>query len=147
MLEKIEMREDAKECFTKMDEYEKMQDRLWGQMMQLDFPEVKKRMEEFRNRHCKTMFHEIAEHNSFESTFERIIFSFRCMPLNHSLTLEQPHSLQFLHSRFGHLALSPAHGEISNLLDIKLGLVLFGSHLNVTSSNLGLGATRGASGR
>ena len=141
------MREDAKECFTKMGEYGKMQDRLWGQMMQLDSTEVKKSMEEFRNRHCKTAFHEIAEHNGFESTFQRIIFSFSCTPLNHSLTLEQLHILQFSHMHFRHFALSPARGEISNLLDIKFGLALLGSHLSVTSSNLGSGATRGASGR
>ena len=93
MLEKMEMRVDAEECFTKMGAYGKMQDRLWGHMMQLDSTEVKKSMEEFRNRHCKTAFHEIAEHNGFESTFQRIIFSFSCTPLNHCLTLEQLHSL------------------------------------------------------
>ena len=47
MLEKVEMRKDAKECFTKMGEYGKMQDRLRGQMMQLDSPELKKGVEEF----------------------------------------------------------------------------------------------------
>ena len=93
MPEKMEMREDAKECFTKMDEYGKMQDRLWGQMMQLDSPEVKKSMKKFRNRYCKATFHKITEHNGFKSTFERIIFSFTCTPLDHSLTLEKTHSL------------------------------------------------------
>ena len=47
MLEKMEMREDAKECFTKMGEYRKMQDRLRGQMMQLDSLELNKGLEEF----------------------------------------------------------------------------------------------------
>ena len=123
-----------------MGEYGKMQDRLWGQMMQLDSTEVKKSMEEFRNRHCKTAFHEIAEHNGFESTFQRIIFSFSCTPLNHSLTLEQLYVFQFLHSHFRHFTLPPSRGKIRNFLDIKLGLVLLGSHLNVTSCNLGLGS-------
>ena len=58
-------------------------------MMQLDSPEVKKSMEEFRNRYCKTTFHDITEHNGFKSTFERIIFSFACAPLDHGLTLEK----------------------------------------------------------
>ena len=138
MLEKMEMREDAKECFTKMGEYGKMQDRLRGQMMQLDSPEVKKSMEEFRNRYCKTTFHEITEHNGFKSTFERIIFSFPCTPLNHSLTLEKPHSLQFFYSCFGHFSLAPARGGISNLFIIDLGLTLLGSHLSVTSYDLKL---------
>ena len=47
MLEKVKMREDAKECFTKMGEYRKMQDWLRGQMMQLDSLELKKGMNEF----------------------------------------------------------------------------------------------------
>ena len=47
MLEKMKMREDAKECFTQMGEYRKMQDRLRGQMMQLDSTKLKKGMEEF----------------------------------------------------------------------------------------------------
>ena len=108
-------------------------------MMQLDSPEVKKSMEEFRNRHYKTTFHKITEHNGFKSTFERIIFTFPCTPLNHSLTLEKPHSLQFLYSCFGHFALAPARGEISNFFIIDLGLALLGSHLSVTSYDLKLG--------
>ena len=67
--------------------------------------------------------------------------------MDHSLTLDQSHILQFLHGCFGHFALLPARGEIRNFLDFKLRLVLFGSHLSVTSGNLGSGATRGASGR
>ena len=47
MLRKLEMRKNAKECFTEMGEYRKMQDGLWGQMTQLDSPELKKSMEEF----------------------------------------------------------------------------------------------------
>ena len=147
MLEKMEMREDAMECFTKMGEYRKMQDWLRGQMMQLDSPELKMGVKEFWDRYCETTFYEIAEHDGFKSTFTWIILSFSGTPLNHSLTLEQAYILQFLHGCFGHFALSPAHGEISNLLDIKLGLALLGSHLSITSSNLGSGATRGANGR
>ena len=93
MLEKMKKREDAKECFTQMCEYQKMQDRLWGQMMQLDPPEVKKIMKKFRNRHYKATFHEITEHNGFKCTFERIIIPFACTPLDHSLILEKTHSL------------------------------------------------------
>ena len=142
----MEMREDAKECFTKMGEYGKMQDRLWGQMMQLDSTEVKKSMEEFRNRHCKTAFHEIAEHDGFQCTFEWVLFPFSRTPQNHILTLEQLHILQFPHSYFEHLALSPARGKISNLLVIDLGLVLLGSHLSVMSYDLSSGDTRVANG-
>ena len=47
MLEKMEMREDAKEYFAKMGEYRNMQDELWGKMMQLDFPVLKEGVEEF----------------------------------------------------------------------------------------------------
>ena len=47
MLEKMKMRGDAKECFSQMCEYRKMQDRLLGQMMQLDFPVLKEGVEEF----------------------------------------------------------------------------------------------------
>ena len=107
MLEKMEVGKDAKECFTEMGEYRKMQDRLRGQMMQLDSPKVKKSMGKLRNRYCKATFHEIAEQNGFKSTFERIIFSFACAPLDHSLTLEKTHSLQFLYSCFRHFALAP----------------------------------------
>ena len=40
MLEKVEVGKNFKECFAKMVKYRKMQDGLWGQMMQLDSPEV-----------------------------------------------------------------------------------------------------------
>ena len=93
MLEKMEVGKDAKECFTEMGEYRKMQDRLWGQMMHLDSPEAKKIMKELRNRYCKAIFHEITEQNGFKSTFERIILSFACAPLDHNLILEKTHSL------------------------------------------------------
>ena len=88
MLEKMEMRVDAEECFTEMGEYRKMQDRLWGQMMQLDSPKLKKGIERFRDRHCKTAFYEITEHDGFKSTFEWVLLSFSFMPQNHNLTLE-----------------------------------------------------------
>ena len=84
-----------------------MQDRLRGQMMQLDSPEVKKSMEKIKNRYCNATFHEIAKQNGFKSTFERIIFSFTCTPLDHSLILEKTNSLQFLYSCFRHFALVP----------------------------------------
>jgi hypothetical protein len=58
MLEKMEMGKDTKECFTEMGQYGEMQDGLWGQMMQLDSPELQKSMEELRHRNCKTTFHE-----------------------------------------------------------------------------------------
>ena len=93
MLEKIEVGKDTKECFAEMGEYRRMQDGLWGQIMQLDSPELQKSMEELRYRYCKTAFHEITEHNGFKCTFEGIIFSFACAPLDHSLTLEKTHIL------------------------------------------------------
>ena len=46
----MEVGKDTKECFTEMGEYRKMQDGLWGQMTQLDSPELKKSMEEFRDK-------------------------------------------------------------------------------------------------
>ena len=101
----------------------------------IGFPELKKGMEEFRDRHYKTAFYEIAEHDGFKSTFEWVILYFSCMSLNHSLTLKQLQILQFSHMHFRHFALSPARGEIRNFLNVKLGLVL--------SS----GATRGANGK
>ena len=116
-------------------------------MIQLDSLELKKSMEEFGNRHCQTAFHEIAKHDGFESTFEWVILSFSCTPLNYSLTLKQTHSLQFLHSRFGYLALLPTCGKISNFLVVDLGLVHLGSHLSVTSYDLSSGATREANER
>ena len=138
MLEKMEVGKDAKECFTEMGEYRKMQDRLWGQMMQLDPPEVKKIMKKFRNRHCKATFHEITEQNGFKSTFERIIFSFARMSLDHSLTLEQTHILPFLYSCFRHFAFAPARGKIGNRFIFDFGLVLHGNHLSVTRYARGL---------
>ena len=108
-------------------------------MMQLDSPEVKKSMEKFRNRYCKATFHEIAEQNGFKSTFERIILSFAYAPLDHSLTLEKTHSLQFLYSIFRHFAFAPARGKICNLFIFDFGFVPLGSHLNVTSYALRLG--------
>ena len=144
MLEKMEVGKDAKECFAEMGEYRKMQDRLRGQMMQLDSLEVKKSVEKFRNRYCKATFHEITEQNGFKSTFERIIFSFTCAPLDHSLTLKKTHILQFLNSCFRHFAFAPARGKIGNRFIFDFGLVLLGSHLNITS--LSSGATRGVNG-
>ena len=139
MLEKMEVGKDAKEWFIEMGKYRKMQDGLWGQKMQLDSPEVKKSMEKFRNRYCKATFHEITEQNGFKSTFERIIFSFACAPLDHGLTLEKTHSLQFLYSYFKHFAFAPAHGKICSLFIFDFGFVPLGSHLNVTSYALRLG--------
>ena len=121
-----------------MGEYGKMQDRLRGQMMHLDPPELKKIMKEFRNRYCKTTFHEITEHYGFKRTFEGRIFPFTCTPLDHSLILEKTHSLQFLYSCFRHLAFAPAHGKICNLFIFDFGLILLGSHLRVTSYARGL---------
>ena len=45
MLEKMKVGKDTKECFAEMSEYRKMQDGMWGLMMQLDSLEVKKSME------------------------------------------------------------------------------------------------------
>jgi hypothetical protein len=69
MLEKMEVGKNSKECFAKIGEYRKMQDGLWGQMMQLDSPELKKGMEKFRDRYCETAFYEITEHDGLKSTF------------------------------------------------------------------------------
>ena len=66
------------------------------------------------------------------------------MPLDYGLTLEKTYILQFLHSRLRHLALKPARRKICNYFIFNLGLVLLGSHLNVTS--LGSGATRRVNG-
>ena len=119
-----------------------MQNGLGSLMMQLDPPpELQKSIEELRHRKCKTTFHEIMEHNGFKCTFEGTIFSFACTPLDYSLTLEKTHILQFLHCRLRHFALTPARRKICNCFIFNLGLVLLGSHLNVTS--LGSGAMRG----
>ena len=138
MLEKMEVGKDAKEWFAKMGKYRKMQDGLQGQMMQLDSPEVKKSMEKFKNRYCNATFHEIAKQNGFKSTFERIIFSFACTPLHHSLTLEKTHILQFLYSCFRHFAFAPARGKICNHFIFNFGRVLLGDHLSVMSYARGL---------
>jgi len=114
MLERIEVGKDSKERFAKMGEYRKMQDGLWGQLMQLDSPEVQKSIEELRNRYPKTSFHEITEHNGFKCTFERIIFSFALTPLDHRLALKKTHILLFLYSCFRHFAPAPACGKIGN---------------------------------
>ena len=143
-MEKMEVWKDPKECFTEMSKNRKMQDGLGSQMMQLDSPELQKSIEELRYRKCKTAFHKITEHNGFKSTFKRVIFSFACAPLDHSLILEKAHILQFLHSCLGHFALTPARRKICNCFIFNLGLVLLGSHLSVMS--LGSGATRGVNG-
>ena len=89
MLKKVKVGKNAKECFTEMSKNRKMQNRLGSQMMQFDSPELQKRIEEFRHGKCKTMFHEITEHNGLKGTFHRVIFSFACMPLDHALSLEE----------------------------------------------------------
>ena len=104
----MEMGKDTKERFAKMSMYRKRQDGLRSQMMQLDSLKLQKSMEELRYRKCKTAFHKITEHNSFKSTFKRVIFSLTRAPLDHSLTLEKTHILQFLHCRLRHFALTPA---------------------------------------
>ena len=108
-------------------------------MMHLDSPEAKKIMKELRNRYCKTTFHEITEHNGFKCTFERIILSFACTPLDYSLTLEKTHILQFLYSCLRHFAFAPARAKICSLFIFDFGFVPLGSHLNVTSYALRLG--------
>ena len=144
MLEKIEVGKDTKECFAEMSKYRKMQDGLGSQMMQLDSPKLQKSMEKFRHRNGKTTFHEITEDNSFKGTLEGIIFSFARAPLDYSLTLEKTHILQFLHNCLRHFTFAPARREICNCFILDLGLVLFGSHLCVTSS--GSRDMRGLSG-
>ena len=144
MLEKMEVGKDTKECFAEMSKYRKMQDGLGSQMIQLDSLELQKSMEELRHRNCKTAVHKITEHNGFKCTFEGIIFSFACAPLDHSLTLEKTHILQFLHSCLRHFTFAPARRKICNCFIFNLGLVFLGSHFNVTS--FGSGATRGANG-
>ena len=108
MLKKMEVGKDSKERFAKMGEYRKMQDGLWGQMMQLDSPEVQKSMEKFRHRNGKTTLHKITEYNGFKGTFEGIFFSFACAPLDYSLILEKTHIFQFLHSCLRHFTFAPA---------------------------------------
>ena len=144
MLEKMEMGKNPKECLVEMNKYRKMQDGLGCEMMQLDSPELQKSIEELRYRKCKTAFHKVTEHNGFKSTFKGIIFSFTRTPLDYGLTLEKTHILQFLHSRLGYFTFAPARRKICNCFIFDLGLVLFGSHLSVTSSDSG--ATRGVSG-
>ena len=114
MLEKMEVEKDTKECFTEMSKNRKMQDGLGSQMMQLDSPKFQKSIEELRNRYPKTSFHAITEHNGFECTFERIIFSFALTPLDHRLALKKTHILLFLYSCFRHFAPAPACGKIGN---------------------------------
>ena len=97
MLEKMEVGKNTKECFAEMSKYRKMQDGLGSEMMQLDSPELQKSIEELRNWYCNTTFHEITKHNGFKCTFKRIIFSFACAPLDHTLSLKETHILQFLY--------------------------------------------------
>ena len=87
------------------------------------------------------------EDNSLESTFIWAVLPLSTTPLDNGATLELLHVLQFLHGRIRHFTFPPSRGKIRNFLDIKLGLVLLGSHLSVTSKNLCSGATRGANGR
>ena len=49
MLKEMKMWLDAKESLAQMSEDSKMKNGLRGQMMQLDTPKLKKRMEEIRN--------------------------------------------------------------------------------------------------
>ena len=112
-------------------------------MMQLN-SKLQKSIEEFRNRTGKATFHKITEYNGLKGTFEGVFFSFACAPLDHSLTLEKTHILQFLHCCLRYFALTPACWKIYNCFIFNLGLVFLGSHFNVMS--FGSGATRGANG-
>ena len=76
-----------------------------------------------------------------------MILPLSATPLDNGATFEQLHVLQFLNGRIGHITFPPSRGKIRNFLDIKLGLVLLGSHLSVTSKNLSSGAKRGANER
>ena len=80
-----------------MSKNRKMKNGFGSQMMQLDSPELQKSIEKFRYRKCKAMFHKTTEYNSFKGTFHRVIFSFACTPLDHALSLEETHILQFLY--------------------------------------------------
>ena len=143
MLEKVKVGKNAKEYFAEMGEYSNMQDRLGGSNDVIGSPRSEEEHGKIQKQALQG-FHEITEHNNFKCTFERIIFSFTCTPLDHSLTLEKTHGLQFLYSCFGNFAFAPDRRKICNCFIFDPGLVLFGSHLSVTSS--GSGATRGVSG-
>jgi len=107
MLEKMKMGKNPNECFAEMSKYGKMQDRLGSEMMQLN-SKLQKSIEEFRNRTGKATFHKITEYNGLKGTFEGVFFSFAYAPLDHSLTLEKTHILQFLHCCLRYFALTPA---------------------------------------
>ena len=144
MLKKVKVGKNAKERFIEMSKNRKMQNGLRSQMMQLNSPELPKSIEKFWHGKCKATFHEITEHNGFKGTFHRVIFSFPCTPLDHALSLEEPHILQILHHWFRHFIFALARWKISNCFVFNRGFVFLGSHLNVTS--LGSGAKRGVNG-
>ena len=140
MLEQMEVGKDTKEFFVEMSEYRNMQDGLWSQVMQLDSLELQKSMEELIHRYRKTTFYKITEHNGFKCTFEGIIFSFACAPLDHSLTLEKTHSLQFLYSAAWNILLLRQPVErLATSSSSTLDLFFFGAILSVTSYALRLG--------
>ena len=140
MLENVKVGKNPKECFAEMSKNRKMQNGLGSQMMQLDSPELQKSMEELRHRNCKTAFHKIMEHNGFKRTFEGIIFPFTCTPLDHSLTLEKTHSLQFLYSAvWDILLLCQPVERLATSSSSTLDLFFFGAILSVTSYALRLG--------
>ena len=116
-------------------------------MMQLDSPEVQKSMEKIFNWNLKTAFYKIAENDCLKSTFVWTVLPLSTMPLDNGAILEHLHILQLLNSCLGHSIFLPSRGEIRSFVDIRLGFILLGSHLNVTSENLCSGTTREANGK
>jgi hypothetical protein len=116
----------------------------WESDDAIGFPKITEEHGKIQTQNGKTTCHEIMKDNSFKGTLEEIIFSFTRAPLDYSLTLEKTHILQFLHNCLRHFTFAPARREICNCFILDLGLVLFGSHLCVTSS--GSRDMRGVSG-
>ena len=82
MLEELEMWQDANESFTRMCENGKMENGLWGEMMQLNSPKLQKGLKEIRYGNSKAALHEIAKKDGSMGTFVRAVFSFGRTPLD-----------------------------------------------------------------
>ena len=75
MLEKTKMRFNSKKGFAKMNKNRNMEDRIWGQVMQLNPPMMQKASEEIRSGDSETVQDIRLKYYSFVWSFMRKRFS------------------------------------------------------------------------
>ena len=89
VLEKIKMGFDPQKSFTEMNKNGNVKDRIWGQIMCLNPPMMKKISEEIRSGDSEATQNMRLENHGFIRPFMRNRISYRFPPVNHFSRLEK----------------------------------------------------------